>query len=303
MEITLSSIPPYDFDLSTAIFSGGDEQVRQYKNGIFSQVIRINGKLVLIKANSTGNIEAPRIRVELVAKERTNRIDQKEAETVLRSMLSADLDLKPFYTAVNNDKVMSNLINRLNGLKSPVTETPFEALIDSVIEQQISLNVAHHLQNNMIKRFGESLDLNSKTYYAYPTPRELKEASIEGLRGCGLSSRKAEYVKDISGLVYQGKLDLAQIMSYDDSDKAVAELDKIRGIGLWTAELTLVRGMGKLEAIPADDIGVRRAISHYYFKDRRIASEEARQIAESWGKWKGLASFYLIMAEIKRIPV
>jgi DNA-3-methyladenine glycosylase II len=78
-------------------------------------------------------------------------------------------------------------------------------------------------------------------------------------------------------------------------------MDKIRGIGVWTAELTQIRGFGKLEALPADDLGVRRAISHYYYRDRRISSEEARQIAVKWGEWKGLAAYYIIMAESKGI--
>jgi DNA-3-methyladenine glycosylase II len=57
----------------------------------------------------------------------------------------------------------------------------------------------------------------------------------------------------------------------------------------------MVRGMHK-DAIPADDLGLRRHISHYYCNDRKISNEEARRIAEKWGKWKGLASFYLIIA-------
>jgi DNA-3-methyladenine glycosylase II len=58
----------------------------------------------------------------------------------------------------------------------------------------------------------------------------------------------------------------------------------------------MVRGMQKLEAFPADDLGLRRVIAHYYSNDREISSEEARRIADRWGKWKGLAGFYLIMA-------
>ena len=53
-----------------------------------------------------------------------------------------------------------------------------------------------------------------------------------------------------------------------------------------------------MEAIPADDIGLQRVISHYYSDGRKISSQEVREIAENWGKWKGLAGFYLIMAEI-----
>ena len=62
--------------------------------------------------------------------------------------------------------------------------------------------------------------------------------------------------------------------------------------------MTMIRGMQKFEALPADDIGLQRVISHFYFNDRRISSEEVRNIAEKWGKWKGLAAFYFVVASI-----
>jgi len=61
----------------------------------------------------------------------------------------------------------------------------------------------------------------------------------------------------------------------------------------------MLRGLQKLDAFPADDLGVRRVISKYYCNGKLIKTEAAREIAKSWGKWKGLAAFYLIIAEIK----
>jgi DNA-3-methyladenine glycosylase II len=72
----------------------------------------------------------------------------------------------------------------------------------------------------------------------------------------------------------------------------------MRGVGVWTAELTLLRGLRRFDALPADDIGLRRVISHFYRDDAKLSATEAREIASSWGEWKGLAGFYLIMAEI-----
>ena len=103
-------------------------------------------------------------------------------------------------------------------------------------------------------------------------------------------------------MIANGKLDVEGFKDYSDVQKIISELDKIRGIGIWTAELTTIRGMQKQEIIPADDLGLRRVISHYYFGDRKISGQEARRIAEKWGKWKGLASFYLIVAGSLGIP-
>lgn len=61
--------------------------------------------------------------------------------------------------------------------------------------------------------------------------------------------------------------------------------------------------MQKLDALPADDLGLRRVISNYYCGGKSISAGEANEIAQAWGRWKGLAAFYLIIAEIKGIKV
>ena len=61
----------------------------------------------------------------------------------------------------------------------------------------------------------------------------------------------------------------------------------------------MLRGMQRLEALPADDLGLRRVISRYYRNGKTIKSAEARKIAEKWGEWKGLAAYYLVVAEMK----
>jgi DNA-3-methyladenine glycosylase II len=155
----------------------------------------------------------------------------------------------------------------------------------------------------LVKKFGSALKIGSNVYYAYPTPKQLNNASKDQLRECGLSFRKAEYIKDISKLIFEGKLNLEKFKEYNDKDQIIDELQKIRGVGIWTAELTVLRGLNKLEVIPADDIGLQRVISHYYGDGEKISSENVRKIAENWGKWKGLAAFYLIIAEILDIKI
>lgn len=117
-----------------------------------------------------------------------------------------------------------------------------------------------------------------------------------------MSRKKAEYIKYVSRLIVNGAFDPERLEDLDD-ESVKEKLDGLRGIGVWTAEMTMIRGMHRFGVIPADDIGVRRAIAHYYKGDRRISAEEARQIAERWGPWKGLAAFYLIIAHMLQIEV
>jgi DNA-3-methyladenine glycosylase II len=296
MRLTIKPFTPFDFHLSATIFSGGDHQIRTYETGKHWQVLRVNNKLVLITITSVGSVDEPELVVDLKSKEEFSKDDQKRIEEIVSALFNLTFDLNVFYDAVKADKVMSMLTQQLRGLKSPTTPTVFEALVDSIIEQQISLNVAHSLERNVIKMFGDQLTLNGKVYYAFPTPQNVAFATVEQLRNCGLSMRKAEYIHDISSSIMEGKLDLEDFKNYENAEEIIKELCKIRGIGVWTAELTMLRGMRKLEAFPADDLGLRRHIAHYYCNDRKILGNEARKIAEKWGKWKGLAGFYLILA-------
>ena len=296
--LTLKCVPPFDFDLSLRLFSGGDRQIRKYEEGKFWQVVRIDRKLVLVTLEALGTVDKPEVSARLESVQMLSANDDQKTRQLACALIDADFDLEPFYTDVKKDRIMADIVHKLGGLKIPSAVTVFEALIDSIIEQQISLNVAHVLQTNLIRTFGDSFSLDTGVYYGYPTPQELASTRIEQIRKCGLSTRKAEYIRDISRMVAEGKLNLEAFKRYKDVNKIIEELDEIKGIGIWTAELTIVRGMQKYEAIPADDLGLRRTISHFYCKDRKITGDEARRIAEKWGKWKGLASFYLIVADM-----
>jgi DNA-3-methyladenine glycosylase II len=250
-----------------------------------------------------GTVNNPKLSAELKSDRELTLQDMEKAEEAISVLFNLNFDLAPFYEQVRDDKIMACITQKLRGLKSPTTPTVFEALIDSIVEQQISLKVANSMEKKVIKKFGDALDVDSEVYYAYPTPQKLASVGIEELRQCGLSFRKADYIKGISKLVADGELDLEKLKNYDSADEIIRELDKVRGVGVWTAELTMLRGMQRLEALPADDLGLRRTISHYYCDGKVITSAEARQIAKNWGRWKGLAAYYLIVAEMLGVEV
>jgi DNA-3-methyladenine glycosylase II len=301
MQIRPSS--PFDFSLTIAIFSDGDKRIRRYEEGKHWQVVGANGKLVLIIVTSHGTVDKPELCVEPKSNEMISSQDGKAIVETVCSLFNLGLDLDQFYEDVKADEIMSALVQRLRGLNSSSTSTVFEALVDSIVEQQISLHVAHSIQRKLVKAFGDVLTIDDEAYYAFPTPQSLASASVEQLRVCGLGLRKTGYIRNVSRLAESGDLDLEALKDRQDTDEIIRELDRIPGIGIWTAELTVVRGMRRFGVIPADDLGVRRCISHYYCNNRKISGLEARKIAEKWGRWKGLASFYLIVAKRLGIEV
>jgi DNA-3-methyladenine glycosylase II len=294
----LKPLAPFDFELSAKIFAQGDKQIRLYENGKYSQVISANEKLILLTLQSRGTTEKPELIAHLDCDKPISDSDAIKAWAIARNLFNMDFDPGPFYKTVKRDKRMVHLVEKLKGLRSPTTQTVFEALVDSIIEQQISLKVATSIERGIIKKYGENLILEDNKYYAFPSPQVFSSISIEDLRSCGLTQRKAEYIIDISNSIATRKLDLEKFKRYESAQKIIDDLDAIRGIGVWTAELTIIRSMQKWDAFPADDVGLRRIIAHYYFKDQKITSEQARQIAEPWGLWKGLAAYYLVVADL-----
>jgi DNA-3-methyladenine glycosylase II len=297
MKLKIEPVPPFDFDLSARIFSESDEQIRKYENGKYWQVVRVNSKLILITIRSSGVVNRPELTVDLKPNEEVTGAGKRMVREIVSTLFNLKFDLNQFYRDAKADRTLYTLTEKLRGLKSPSTLTVFEALIVSIIEQQISLNMAHVLETRVTRTFGDVLKVTHEIYYAFPTPQSLTSASIMQLRERGLSLKKAEYIKSISKLVADEVLELEKFRDYEDTREIVDELDDIRGIGVWTAEFTAVRGVQKLDAIPADDLSLRRCIAHYYRDDKMISSDDARRIAEKWGRWKGLASFYLIVAE------
>jgi len=297
LQIHLDPVPPYDFDLSARIFSRGDPAIRIYKSGVYRQAIDIQGTPALIEVRSVGTPENPRLEVTAASGTDGALAGSTVIGGIVSSMFNIYDDLVPFYHTVRNDPVMKDLTRRFNGLKSPTTPTLYEALVDSIIEQQISLKVAQGLQVRLVKKTGKRLELGPDVYYCYPTPGALAAAPESLFRDCGMTRRKGEYIKELSGAIVSGDLDLDKFRDYNDTGRIIREMMEIRGIGKWTAELAIIRGIHKLDAFPADDVGLQRILSRLYRNGNKVTSDEARVIAGGWGAWQGLAAFYLDLAE------
>jgi len=301
MTVPMTSLlprPPYDFALSSAIFSTGEPDIRTFRGGVFRQVLAIDKSVVLAEVTSYGTTDDPELSLTLRSDHPVSTDTAQRAKSLVASMLSLSDDVARFYRAVAGDPVLAGLTVQLRGVRAPVTTTVFEALTDSVIEQQISLKAARSIANRLIRATGKKLALDGNAFYCYPDAETLAGTPDSTFRTCGLTSRKGEYIRGIAQLILNGDLDAEGFRKYRDTEKIIEELTQIRGIGRWTAELTTLRGLHRPDAFPADDVGVRRFISLYYLGGRKISPAEARTFAGRWGAWKGFAAYYLEVADL-----
>ncbi|PWR74274.1 DNA-3-methyladenine glycosylase family protein [Methanospirillum lacunae] len=298
-EILVYPREPYDFNESALIFTGGDPVIRTFDGNELVLTVSVQDIPVHLKIRSSGSVSSPSLSLTITSISSISSEVLSQIEDLIKNILSLDDNLTLMYDEFKEDRELMTLFNNCYGLKSPKTPTVFEALVDSIIEQQISLSVAYQLEHRLIKETGSSLTLDNEIYYCYPTRQQLANTSIEVFRKCGLTQRKSEYIRDVSNLIASGKLDLESMQDIPETEKIIEKLCSIRGIGRWTAELTMIRGFHRPDAFPAADIALRRMIGNRFFNGKKISEQEARTFAENWGSWKGLISFYLEVSEKK----
>jgi DNA-3-methyladenine glycosylase II len=209
-------------------------------------------------------------------------------------MFESSFDHRKFYAVAKRDPLMRTIVKRLKGLRPIRPPSIFESMIIAITEQQISLRAASAIRSRLIKRYGNRVVRDGRTFFAFPTPQSLAKAQLRGMRTIGLSAVKAGYINELSKKVASGKFDLERLTEMSD-EQVVAELTKLRGIGRWTAEYVLVRGMGRVNSLPADDLGIQRAVSQAYFKGKSISAKKVRTVlGKKFAPYSGIAAFYLM---------
>jgi DNA-3-methyladenine glycosylase II len=203
-------------------------------------------------------------------------------------LTSGDLDLRPFYRITAAHPVMAPIAKRLRGLKPLRPASLFEMAIITITEQQLSLAAAFHIRSRLVERFGRPIE----DHWVVPTADAIAKASLRDLRACGLSHRKAEYVRDFARRVVSGELDLEGLKQRKDSEIRDC-LMRCRGFGAWSVEYFLIRGLGRWNALPSEDVGLRRTIGLHLAHRRRLSPGQLERALSPFAPFRGLAAFYL----------
>lgn len=290
MKLLLTPNAPFNFDLVASLYSRFPTQcVDLYSQGLYERALRIKDQIHLVRVKSTGSISHPELAVEVLP----NTSHKTEVKERLTWMLGADDDPSEFYKIASKDEKFGQIIKNLYGLRPPKTPTVFEALIIAITEQQIALPVALSIRKRLVEKYGDSLTIKGQKYYAFPTPEALAKANPEEIRQLKFTTRKAEYIVGVAQKVTSGEINLEEMKNWP-MEKMLETLTKIRGIGPWTAEYMMCRGMGRYEALPASDIGLRSSLTKYLGRKERVTEEEVREFLKPFGKHQGYAAFYLI---------
>jgi DNA-3-methyladenine glycosylase II len=293
MEFTIRPKGPFDLDLTLQRYRlFGNDAAHAYVDGVYQRVIEVDGGLWVYALRGAGSSAKPLIQVQILG-ERAQARQRGAVEAEVQRALSLDIDLEPFYHWASADPTLAQVIARCYGMHPPRAPTLFEALVTSISAQQVNLTFATTTRSRLIERFGPAVTVAGHMLYGFPTPQSLAEASPQELRDMQFSWRKAEYIINLARLVVTGELRLEEFPRLAN-DEVIERITRLKGLGRWTADWLLARGLGRGDVTAAGDLGVRKAMGKFYFNGQAPSIEEVRMFAARWGAFQNLVVHYLL---------
>lgn len=282
---------PFDFqrafrDVTRAPFQLTEIVQKNAMSGVFP----VKSALVGAEIQAAGEVDHPKISIAYEVLD--GETEPAQVRTYFHQLFQAHVDLRKFYQHVSGDVVMTALIQRLHGFTFIRKHSFFEAMATAIIDQQLNVAFATTLRERFIRQYGRQVRWRGGEYAIFPQPEDVTTVTPEDLRPLQLSQRKAEYILDIAHAIRQGEFRPEALQNLDD-EALLNELIRLRGVGRWTAEYVGMMAFGRVDYLPAADIGLQRAIQQLYQLPKRPTEMEVRERGEPWKPYRGLATFYL----------
>lgn len=219
--------------------------------------------------------------------------DVPAAVASVRRILGPERDLSDFHRQGRKIKWLAPLVRRMRGLKPPRYPTLFEACMNAVLFQQVSLHAASAIVSRLIVTLGTRVEFDGVPLAVFPTVDLFLGADDAEIRELGVSAGKLATLRRVGEAIAGGALMEANLEGRSSADAAQL-LRRIKGIGPWTAAVILLRGLGRLDAFPANDSGVAANLA-------LVAGHaiDAGDVAESLGSQRGMLYFNLLLARLE----
>lgn len=300
---TLSPRAPFDFD-KTLDFIGefapmvGEQTLAP---GALTKTISLGGKAIVFQLTSRGTVEQPSLDHVLYCEDKLTPAAQDKVLERIRFFLSLDDDLQPFYEIGKRDTHFAPVIQRLYGLHHVKFLTPFENAVWAILTQRQPMSVAHKVKTALIDRYGARLSLSPSTgaghteFRAFPEVSQLFPVSSAELNEIVHNERKSDYLRSVIDAF--ANVD-EQFLYQAPSADVRAWLLKIKGIGDWSADFILLRGLGRMEWMRMSEYNLRgdpfgSAIARVYANGKPVSPPERERLAKTYGEWRGYWAYYL----------
>lgn len=273
-----------------------ENQTDRFVEASYERVLPVGEQAVLVTARQSGGMHHP---VLLVHCEGQAEGAQAAASAALTRLLGLEADLTEFYRFARRDIRLQRLAARYRGLKPPRFPTAFEALLNGIACQQFSLAAGLTLLNRLSAACGLGFADSDGVRYAFPRPQDVARLRPRDVHGLGFSRAKTRALLEAATAIAEGRLDL-EAMNPMDADDARARLMELRGVGRWTAEYVLLRGLGRTDLFPGDDVGARNNLSRWLHLRKPLDYDRVGHILRKWSPYDGLLYFHMLLSGLER---
>lgn len=218
---------------------------------------------------------------------------REQTISALRHALGLQLDLAPFYRLAKHHIRLQELIRPFTGMRPSRFLTLYEALVSAVACQQISLPLGIQFLNRLSERYGAAAHCLTPSR-TFPLPETLAQLEPMDLRTLGFSTQKGQTIIRLSRLAIEGKLRREDFETMDDVT-IHHRLCEISGIGPWTADYVLLRGMGRLSVFPSKDSGALNGIKAWLNIKHTPDQKQLHRILAPWRPYAGMIYFHLLL--------
>ncbi len=209
-------------------------------------------------------------------------------ERQVERILSLDVDGGAFPEVGRRDPVVARLQARYPGLRPVCFFSPYEAAAWALISRRIRIVQAAGIKDRMARELGPAVEVHGVEEHAFPGPKRL--AALDAFPG--LTPRKVEYLRRLGREAIEGKLDAAYLRSLPERE-ALVRLEKLPGIGPFSAGLILLRGAGAPDLLPTGESRLGRAVAMAYNLDAPPAPEELRRLSRNWRPYRTWVTLHL----------
>ncbi len=177
-----------------------------------------------------------------------------------------------------------------------VKRSRFEALVESIVSQQLSVKAADTIFLRFVAIFNKPQNIKKQKTNSlklkFPTPEIILQTSITKFRKVGISNNKALYIKDLASKIVNRELKLNQLARLTD-EEVITELTKVKGIGRWTAEMFLMFSLMRPDVFSSGDLGLRNGIAKLYKMKKPPTQKQLDRISKKWSPHRTIASRYI----------
>lgn len=284
--------PAHSYDFRKTIAAARFHTVLDViRDGECWRAVRIGENLALVRVAQKS--DPPALDVSLI--HATGEVDPDLLLSKVSHMIGIDADMSPFYEQARKDATLWNIVEPLYGLNHVRAESLYEALVTTIIEQQIALSLAQRGERWLVQWGNNAIEYQGERFYVFPRPEQIAAANVDDLKPLKITTRRMQVLIDVSQQIVSGAIDL-EALRHKPAAEILDTLVSLKGIGHWTAAWTIIRALGHYQYIGENDVALQAAVQHFFYqKTGKVAPQVVKETLRRYEPYAGAAAFYILM--------